>query len=159
MIESTLKIARCCGTLGDTGFLQFFRVVSRDDKANPEWCFLGYDKYSSERFTQHEYFWERYSSEKNIHVISSNKATSSIRNFSQCCKGRGLSHPCLKYRDLQGSRGFIMAYLALPWEIRTPLKRSWRRGQGKHTPKTQPLLLALLHLHTWDHQLDLSEVI
>ena len=28
-IKSTLKISRYCGTLGDTGFLQFFRVVSR----------------------------------------------------------------------------------------------------------------------------------
>ena len=30
MIESTLKIAGGVETLGDTGFLQFFRVVSRD---------------------------------------------------------------------------------------------------------------------------------
>ena len=29
-IKSTLKIARCCGTLGDSGFLQSFRVVSSD---------------------------------------------------------------------------------------------------------------------------------
>ena len=35
MLKSTLKIARCCFTLGDSGFLQFFRVVSSDDKANP----------------------------------------------------------------------------------------------------------------------------
>ena len=40
MIESTLKIARYCGTLGDTGLLQFFRVISRDDKANPEYGFV-----------------------------------------------------------------------------------------------------------------------
>ena len=35
MIRSTLKIARFFQTLGDSGFLQFFRVVSSDDKANP----------------------------------------------------------------------------------------------------------------------------
>ena len=29
-LQSTLRSARCCGTLGDSGFLQFFRVVSRD---------------------------------------------------------------------------------------------------------------------------------
>ena len=35
MIKSTLKIARCSKSLGDSGFLQFFRLVSSDDKANP----------------------------------------------------------------------------------------------------------------------------
>ena len=34
-IKSTLKIARFVLTLGDSGFLQFVRVVSSDDKANP----------------------------------------------------------------------------------------------------------------------------
>ena len=36
-IKSTIKIARCCGSLGDSGFrfLQFFRVVSSDEMANP----------------------------------------------------------------------------------------------------------------------------
>ncbi len=35
MIKSTLKIARCCGTLGDSGFLQKFLGLFQVIMANP----------------------------------------------------------------------------------------------------------------------------